>query len=444
MSDHVPVFFDHLHIGDVGVAGDGALSFAYTRKWLATQGAFPISVTLPLSEETYETETISPWLANLLPEEEQLTVLTRSLGLDRSDTLALLREIGGDTAGALSFAEPSKREAWNYTPLAEFYEASSEEEALEKHFRDLSTRPFLAGEDGIRLSLAGGQKKTALAVTDAEGQPALRLPGEGDQIVVPRDGAPSTVIIKPDNQLLPGIVENETYCLKLARAIGINAADVSILKAGARSAICVLRYDRTLSRKGDLQRLHQEDFAQANSVPPGRKYERGTVAGPTIETLLSTAKHVPPSDELALIDQLIFNILVANTDAHAKNYSLLFPIGKGPQLAPLYDVSSVLGWSHVVQYYAQNIAGRKRKPVDTAPAHWDAISAAGRLRASNVRARVEELVDLIVAHRVEVTKQVKSFAGASPGYVDQTAEQIEENALRIAGRIRAARRQSVA
>ena len=118
---NVPVWLDALHVGDVTVADAGALGFSYSEAWLATEGAFPLSLTLPLDATAYTSEVISPWLANLLPEEEQLNILTRSLGLDRADILAVLKAIGGDTAGALSFGAPSERAAWTFTPLTEFY-----------------------------------------------------------------------------------------------------------------------------------------------------------------------------------------------------------------------------------------------------------------------------------------------------------------------------------
>ena len=438
MNAAVPVWFDTLHVGDVTVAGDGALGFAYTDKWLATDGAFPLSLTLPLKDKTYPSEVISPWLANLLPEEEQLSLLTLSLGLDRSDTLAVLGEIGGDTAGALSFGVPSKRADWTYTPLTDFYETDDPELALDRHFEDLAQRPFLVGEEGVRLSLAGGQKKTALAVLGPDGDPVLRLPQQGDVLAVPRHGAPSTIILKPDNPVLPGIVENETYCLRLAQAIGIVSTETTILPAGPRKTICVLRYDRRIGRDGDLQRVHQEDFAQASSVPPGRKYERGTVAGPSLAALLAMGNQLPPSDALALLDQLIFNILVANTDAHAKNYSLLLPVAEGPGLAPLYDVSTVLSWPRVVQYFAQNIAGKKRKPGDVGARHWDAIAETVGYRPADVRKRVQELTDGLVTQRVAVSEAVASLPGSAEGFVEQTARLVEENALRIAGRLRKA------
>lgn len=435
MSASVPIWFDDLSVGQVEVAADGSLSLQYDNRWLQTAGAFPLSVTLPLRADPYPSDVISPWLANLLPEEEQLQVLTRSLGLDQADALAVLAEIGGDTAGALSFGVTTDRALWSYTPLTQFYGTDDPQEALERHFSDLARRPFLVGEDGVRQSLAGGQKKSALAVLGPDGAPVLRLPGPDDVLAIPLNGAPSTLIVKPDNPNLPGITENEVWCLRMAQAIGIAAAQVTILQASKRTAIGVLRYDRRVGRTGQLLRLHQEDFAQANGLPPGRKYERGTLRGLDLKALLETGRHISATDALALLDQVIFNILVANTDAHAKNYSLILPVAASPRLAPLYDVSSVLSWSHVVQIYAQSIAGKKRTPDMIAGRHWEAIARDIGYRPTDVRNRVQELVDKLVASRVSVTADIAAIPGSTEGYVTQTAEAAEANALRMAGRL---------
>lgn len=397
-----------------------------------------MSLTLPFRQAHYPSEIIAPWLASLLAEEEQLFILTRSLGLDRSDTLAVLKEIGGDTAGAFSFEAKSDLAARRYTPLTEFYGIKEAGLALERHFGDLQKRPFLVGEEGVRTSFAGAQTMTALAVLNAAGDPVLRLPVEGDLLAIARGGAPSTVILKPDNPVLPGITENKTCCLHLARSTGILSAEATILSAGRRQAICVLRHDRRISRTSALQRIHQEDFAQANGIAPGRKYERGTVKGPDLATLLATGRQFPPAGALALLDQAVFNILIANTDAHAKNYSLLLPVGGGPRLAPLYDVSTVLPWPHVAQYLAQNIAGKKRQPADLEARHWDAVAGSVNYRPADVHRRVHELVDRFVARRVAVTKAVKALPGTSPGHVEEAAGMIEKNALQIAARLRQA------
>lgn len=435
MSASVPIWFDDLAVGQVDVAADGSLSLRYADRWLQTIGAFPLSVTMPLRADPYPSDVISPWLANLLPEEEQLQMLTRSLGLDQADVLAVLAEIGGDTAGALSFGAATDRALWAYRPLTSFYNTPDPRLALERHFEDLGRRPFLAGEEGVRQSLAGAQKKSALAVLGPDGAPVLRLPQEGDVLAIPLNGAPSTLIVKPDNPNLPGITENEVWCLRMAQAIGIDAAQATILQSSKRTAIGVLRYDRRIGRSGQLLRLHQEDFAQANGLPPGRKYERGTLPGLDLKTLLETGRHVSATDALALLDQVIFNILVANTDAHAKNYSLILPVGAAPRLAPLYDVSTVLSWPHVVKTYAQNIDGKKRNPDMVAGRHWEAIAREIGYRPTDVKNRVQQIVDAMVANRAEVTAAVTALPGATEGYVVQTAEAVEENALRMAGRL---------
>lgn len=435
MTASVPIWFDDLAVGQVDVAADGSLSLRYAERWLQTTGAFPLSVTMPLRAEPYPSDIISPWLANLLPEEVQLQVLTRSLGLDQADVLAVLAEIAGDTAGALSFGSAADRGAWKYSPLTAFYDTADPRLALERHFEDLGRRPFLVGEEGVRQSLAGGQKKSALAVLGPDGAPVLRLPQEGDVLAIPLNGAPSTLIVKPDNPNLPGITENEVWCLRMAQAIGIEAAQATILQSSKRTAIGVQRYDRRVGRSGQLLRLHQEDFAQANGLPPGRKYERGTLPGLDLKTLLETGRHVSASDALALLDQVIFNILVANTDAHAKNYSLILPVGAAPRLAPLYDVSTVLSWPHVVKTYAQFIDGKKRNPDMVAGRHWEAIAREIGYRPTDVKNRVQQIVGGIVANRSKVTADVTALPGATEEYVVQTAEAVEENALRMAGRL---------
>lgn len=432
-SEAITVFYEKFAIGSIHLSARGELSFEYDPRWLRTRGNFPLSVTLPLQPGLFPDEVITPWLANLLPEEDQLIALSRALGLSSSDALAILREVGGDTAGAISIGEPSIRTDWIYTSLQDHYGRTTESEALARHFDDLGKRPFLAGEAGVRLSLAGGQKKTALAVLDQDGKPRLGLPQPTDVLAIPKRGAPSTIIIKPDNSLLPGIVENEAYCMTLAGLIGLPVAECTIIEAEGRTALGVARYDRTLRSDGTLRRLHQEDFAQANGIYPRQKYEQGTVPGLDMARLLMTGNHLPPTDALALHDQVIFNILVANTDAHAKNYSML--LGEQPSMAPLYDVSSALYWDHVNQYHAQKISGKRRKPRDVASRHWDEIARSAGLNASALRRRAGELIDTMVANRVEATKRVSSLPGATPGMVEHVAELVEGNALRISDRL---------
>lgn len=438
----IPIFYDRFQVAALSVDGQGAVSLSYDPRWQAARGAFPISLTMPLSQRDHAADRVHPWLANLLPEESQLATLARRLGVARGDTIAILREIGGDTAGALSFGAPSVRRDWDWLPLTTLYRTDDPDLALARHFDDLRQRPFLIGEDGVRLSLAGGQQKSALAVLGPDGRPKLGLPTAGDQLAIPRHGAPSTLIVKPDNPNLDGIVENEAYCLALAAAIGIDAAQAGAIGAGDRSALVVARYDRALRQDGTIRRLHQEDLAQTLAVPPENKYERGTLRGPSLNDLLTMGgpkaasgqdRGLSGAERARLLDQIIFNILVANTDAHAKNYSLL--LDPEPRIAPLYDVSTVLGWGHVNQYHAQNIAGHKRKPGDIARRHWDAIAAQAGLNPRQLRLRVQELIDGIVHHGHATAAAIASQPALHAAMVAHVRDLIESNALRIAGRL---------
>ncbi len=438
--DSVEVFYEHFVVGKISIHATGSLSFSYDARWLATDGSFPLSATLPLVAGDFENEVVAPWLANLLPEGPRLQVMSRALGLSSADAVAVLKMVGGDTAGAVSFGEPSIRDRWRHEALQHRYGSGTEGEALSRHFDDLDQRPFLVGEDGVRLSLAGGQKKTALSVLGENGRPKLGLPDPADQLAIPKSGAPSSIIIKPDDPKFPGIVENEAYCLTLASLIGIPAVDCAVMVAGGRKALAVVRYDRRLRGDGSVRRLHQEDFAQANGFYPGQKYERGTMPGLDLHGLLLTGNRIPSVEALKLLDQVIFNVLVANTGAHAKNFSVI--LSAGPILAPLYDVSSMLSWNHVSQYHAQNIAGKRRKPGDTAGRHWDRIAHGAGLNARGVRLRVQEMVDAIAGAKVDAIQRVANQAGASTKIVQYIADLVEANALRIAGRLRTERKTS--
>ena len=67
--------------------------------------------------------------------------------------------------------------------------------------------------------------------------------------------------------------------------------------------------------------------------------------------------------------------------------------------------------------------------------HWEAMAREIGYRPTDVRNRVQELVDKLVAGRVSVSAEVAALAGATEGYVAQTAGEVEENALRMAGRL---------
>ena len=161
----VPVFHENFPVGMIIVKTGDNILFQYNPEWMNKKESFLLSVMMPFRREPYPSDIIIPWLANLLPEEDQLLALAHNLGLSVSDPISVLMKIGGDTAGAISIEEPAaKKDEWKYETLTEYYNTENEEDALIAHFKELGYRPFLAGRNGVRQSLAGGQKKSALAI----------------------------------------------------------------------------------------------------------------------------------------------------------------------------------------------------------------------------------------------------------------------------------------
>ena len=257
----LPVYFENYRVGTI-TTGEGGPVFAYEADWQSLRGAFPVSLTMPLSEKEVTPEIFTPWAANLLPEAAQLTAVGRHLGVAPGDVIGLLSEIGRDTAGALSFGEPG-------STASDDWRLIEDEAALHASSMSSRTSPFWPVM--TEFNVTGG--------SSVESGCSLRW--QRRDLHSP-NGSPSTHILKPDSGRLWGSVENEGFCLKLAELCGISTATFTSGRAGPRKYLLVARYDRQL-RDGRWRRLHQEDFCQALGKPPSAKYERNQtgIRGPT-------------------------------------------------------------------------------------------------------------------------------------------------------------------
>ncbi|MEQ1696148.1 MAG: type II toxin-antitoxin system HipA family toxin [Hyphomicrobiaceae bacterium] len=370
------VYYETRCVGRIEAGADGP-SFVYDPVWLRTRGAFPLSILMPLSPMPVAPLVFLPWAANLLPEGSQLKAIGAALGAAPGDVVAILSEIGRDTAGALSIGQPGTARVGDWRVV-------ETEDALERILSELPSKPFLAGEDGVSMSLAGVQSKLGVAL-DTDGR-----------ICIPLEGAPSTHILKPDTDRLFGSVQNEALCLTLARRCGLNAPHVTTGRAGKRAYFLIDRYDRY--QQGDRwRRLHQEDFCQALGKPPAAKYESNQtgIKGPTFADMFALTRNAMAApDLLALLDYAIFNVVVCNTDAHAKNYSLMIS-GKGFKLAPIYDVMCAAAWDNVTSNLAQKIAGKNRGD-HLKRRHWETFAKECGLGPSRVIARVRALATAVI------------------------------------------------
>jgi serine/threonine-protein kinase HipA len=395
----LPVYFESRTVGTIEIGVEGP-TFLYDPGWLGTRGAFPLSITMPLSTKPVKTAVFLPWAQNLLPEGAQLRTIGSALGASPDDVIAILAEIGRDTAGALSIGEPGSTSPGNWKPIPQ-------PKTLERILNELPSKPFLAGEDGVSMSLAGVQNKLGVAI-DAK-----------RRICIPLDGAPSTHILKPDSEKLYGGVQNEALCLILAKRCGLNAPDVTTGKAGGRTYLLVTRYDRL--QQGQLwRRQHQEDYCQALGKPPAAKYEANQtgIKGPAlIDMFALTRNAMSARDVLSLLDYVIFNVLACNTDAHAKNYSLMIS-GRGFSLAPIYDVMCAAAWPNVTRNLAQKIADKNRGD-HLKGRHWERFAEACGLNKTLTLNRVAQLCSLALKELDAAAAAVSAMPAGSHGMMGE-------------------------
>lgn len=328
------VLLDRVVVGTLTpVPGSHLHRFRYTDRWIGDPSAYPVSLALPLVAPEYEGLPVRNWLRGLLPDNEtRLQEVEREFGVSRDDPYAVLAHIGEDCVGAVQFARPERAE-----------EIASGRAKSDIEWLDEATLETLLGEVAARSASDRRAVRT--------GQ--FSLPGALGKVALVRDEAagrwgrptgqwPSTHILKPP---MPGVAwhnENEHYCLRLAEAAGLPAVASEIVRAGARSAISVLRYDRERHPGGGLSRLHQEDMAQALGLDPQLKYAAEGGAGiREIVRLLRDYAH--PDDVGAFVRYVGFCWITATTDAHLRNFSVLITPGPSAGLAPLYDVASALG-----------------------------------------------------------------------------------------------------
>ena len=402
------VYFEQRLIGTVEVDRNGP-GFIYDPDWIALRGAFPISNTMPLGPERIDAAVFLPWAANLLPENEQLRTLGQFLGMAAGDVIGLLSNIGGDTAGAISFGQPGRTGSVQWRTL-------EAQEDLERVIEELPNKPLLVGDEGVSMSLAGAQTKLAVAIDEA------------GRICIPTNGSPSTHILKPDSDRLPGGVQNEAYCLTLAKRAGIPVPDITTGQAGKRTYLLTKRFDRT-NATGKWRRLHQEDFCQALGKPPSAKYETNYTGleGPSLKDMFKLArKRLPATDIVRLLDMVVMNVITCNTDSHAKNYSILIK-ANGSTLAPLYDVMCGEVWGNVTRHMSQKIAGMSSGDL-IEDRHWRRFARDCGLNAKQVLERVRTLAETAMAEAGNAESEVTSMPAGGHAILGRTREAIERRA----------------
>lgn len=393
MAHEIAVWLFNQSVGTLSLVG-GRLSFRYSADWLAQPNKVALSQSLPLGSEPFDDHQCRAFFAGLLPEGNLRRLIAQQCQVSSQNDFALLSAIGGECAGAITFVPVGRSVDTAGQAGVEWLD----ETQLIALLDELPRRPMLAGRDGIRLSLAGAQDK-------------LPVVFDGQHIGLPIGGQPSTHILKSAIASVEDSVINEGFCLALAQAMGMPTAQAQIFHVQDRQVLLVARYDRRVDAGGQPVRLHQEDFCQALGVVPEMKYQNE--GGPDLKACFDLLRHATrPSAPhvLRLLDAVVFNALIGNHDAHAKNFSLLYAEG-APTLAPLYDVLSTAVYEHLTPKMAMKL-GSKYKFTEVQARHWKQFAEAAGLSKAQTKKRVLSMAkELPLAAR-----QLQ----ASPAFADQS------------------------
>ena len=407
MAHELEVWLFDWRVGSLSLV-HGRLSFAYTPEWLALPQATALSQSLPLQAEPFEDHQTRPFFAGLLPEGQMRRLIAQQFQVSGQNDFALLDRIGGECAGAVTFLEPGQAlpQAMGINDV----EWLSDEKLI-AILDKLPRRPMLAGDDGLRLSLAGAQDK-------------LPVVFDGQRVGLPRNGTPSSHILKPAIHAVEDSVANEGFCMLLAEVMGLRPAKACIHSVLGRSFLLVDRYDRVLHGEAQRHRLHQEDFCQALGVVPEMKYQNE--GGPGMAqcfALLRSVTRPSAPQVLRLLDVAIFNALIGNHDAHGKNFSLLYG-GRAPVLAPFYDLLATAIYPQLTPKMAMKL-GSKYKFSELEAKHWEQFSEEAGLAKAATRKRLQQLASELpaAARKLQAAPQ-HGFAGNA--VVEQIVQLIEQ------------------
>jgi serine/threonine-protein kinase HipA len=387
---HLAVYLQNDYVGILSCDKQQRFSFQYAREWTAREDVPPLSISLPLQEEVYSDEKARPFFTNLLPESFVREAVARKLGISPRNEFALLEALGGECAGAITLLPPGT----TIEKQSGYCELSPEE--FHELIHELPKKPFLAGEKGIRLSLAGAQNKLPVYM-------------EGEKVFLPKGSSASSHIIKPNIEIIEQSVRNEAFCMALAERMGLKVPRSRVLKV-PEEVYVVERYDRYRDENGNVCRIHQEDFCQAIGFMAENKYE--SEGGPSLAdcfSLLDRFSTHPALDRKTLLDWIVFTYLIHNADAHAKNLSLLLTHDE-IRLAPFYDLMCTGAYEGISERLAMKVGGENRTQW-IRDRHWERMAKEVGIGAKFVLQTVKKMAQRIVDTANKVASEQQATWG---------------------------------
>lgn len=371
----------------------GGMTFRYTAEYAAQSLPRALSLSLPVRDTPFTEAETRGYFANLLPDAGLRQAVARKLGISVGNDFALLEAIGGECPGAVTILAPGTKPGGvgRYRRLGEA--------DFQQLIDELPRRPLLAGERGVRLSLAGAQQKLALRYA-------------GGEFLLATGTAATSHIVKPGVADVEAAVRNEAFCMNLAARADVPAPQAWVHR-GREPVYVVERFDRRVSAEGVVERLHAEDLCQATGRMPENKYEAD--GGPGLAecfNLLQEHSTQPATDRKHLLRWAVFNAMVENADAHAKNVSVLHEAG-GVRLAPFYDLLSTGVYPGVGEKLAMSLGGEKR-PKWLRRRHWERLAEQAQIGQRVVLETVGELAETLPGIAKALAEEQEAVLGPSP------------------------------
>jgi serine/threonine-protein kinase HipA len=341
--DRLDVYYGSELVGTIH--DTSPVGFEYAPAWLERRERMTVAA-ISLQPGRHATPAVQAFFENLLPEGELRHYLAEQR--KASTLFSLLLEVAGDTAGAFVIVPGGQ------PPQPATYEATTWEALAAALGKTSASAIDLQGR-GARISLAGAQDKTSLAIFD-DGVPRF-----------PRGTSPSTHILKPNIKRLAKVwhsAANETITMRAAARCGLPTADV-FYEPLTQSCV-VRRFDRLARPDGTLARLVQYDLCQLAATVSEKKYEKEGGPGLAVCAELIRRYSTQPAVDLRhFVDWIFFNLYVGNNDSHAKNLSIYNLPGTGVTLTPFYDLMCTRMYPGLSQEFAFAIGGEYKPAVMT-------------------------------------------------------------------------------
>ncbi|MDF7640206.1 type II toxin-antitoxin system HipA family toxin [Bifidobacterium sp. ESL0784] len=346
-----------------------------------------LSLSMPPQLEPWTGKPIEAYIDGVLPDDRTMRQrIGRLYDVSANNPFALLTAIGLDCAGGAQFVSPDN------------LDLLEEPETL---------RPIAKGKIGKRLTNLASNVPTTWqgpnehwSLNGAQGKIALRQNnGEWFEAL---GAAATTHILKPGVSQLHEQAFNEYICMKTLEKLDISVSQSAFQSFNGTPAIVSTRWDRREKQDAHGQthiaRIHQEDICQAMSYMTRQKYQSD--GGPNANSIIAFLRTnaLAETDIIQFTTGLMLNFLIGGTDAHAKNYAILEPVGEAPRLAPFYDIASIFA------YDARGDRKGERKMAMSIGGeyHYERIELKHWLKLCQDTKLDEELIAALLKHYAEI------------------------------------------